>query len=201
MTANSPLSPSAADELWLRMASRYGHSWVSQYGATPAGFAGAEWRETLAGISPAQLRVGFSSDALRGSDWPPSSSAFRAMCLSIPSRAAVRIEIDAKDSRRSQFTLLVLSKITDRYRFRTDGEYADRMLSEAYNEAREHVMRGGELPPGPAAEIEHQREEHAPARAETARSQLDAIASSLRLADIERADEAVAEHRMEARGS
>lgn len=60
---------------------RYGHRWTSQFGERPVGAASAEWADTLASLTHAQLTHGFSVDALRGEDWPPSSTRFRAMCL------------------------------------------------------------------------------------------------------------------------
>lgn len=63
------------------MACRYGHRWSSQFGDEPDGLIAAEWRDTLAGLSLQQIRQGLDADAQRGSDWPPSSAYFRALCL------------------------------------------------------------------------------------------------------------------------
>lgn len=128
------------------MASRYGHAWVSQYGPSPAGFAGAEWRETLSGIDEARIKSGFTADIVRGADWPPSSTAFRAMCFDIPSVGEVRKQLSEKNADRSPFVNLVWRNI-DGHRYKmADADKADRILREAHAMAREHVMSGGALP-------------------------------------------------------
>ena len=85
------------DRIWLQMAARYGVSWTSQHGDAPDSFTGAEWRETLAGISPQQIKDGFAHDVLRADKWPPTSTMFRAMCLSekLPERELTVAEIAA----------------------------------------------------------------------------------------------------------
>lgn len=181
MAPRQPLSPSATDELWLRMASRYGHAWVSQYGAAPQGIAGAEWRSTLGALTAAQLREGFAADERRGSDWPPSSTTFRAMALGIPTLAVVRAGLSAKEPTR--FVRQVWQHI-DRYRFlHADQREGDRLLAEAYELARLHVMDGGELPPAPEALIEHTEPTRTPASPETVRAHMDAIAAKLAVTD------------------
>lgn len=151
----------------MRMASRYGHAWVSQYGPLPDGIVAAEWRDTLKGITVEQLRSGFAEDAVRASDWPPTSTRFRAMCLGIPSIALVRSEFDdlvehisrfgssaGASGTVSRFTRLAWSYI-DTYVFRHEasGRRADRMVREAYELASTFLMAGGELPEEPVAYI------------------------------------------------
>jgi hypothetical protein len=163
-----PLPQSATDELWMRMASRYGHAWVSQYGPLPDGIVAAEWRDTLKGITHEQLRAGFAEDAMRAADWPPTSTRFRAMCLDIPTMATVRLDIDrlvrallplgshghgSREVRVSRFARVVWSYINS-YEFRNEsGRRADRMLREAYELASAYIMDGGELPVEPVALI------------------------------------------------
>ncbi len=62
------------------MGSRYGHTWQSQHGNIPEGFAAAEWGGTLAGLSRDQIRYGMDQDRIRAGKWPPSSTEFAAMC-------------------------------------------------------------------------------------------------------------------------
>lgn len=147
----------------MRMASRYGHTWVSQFGASPGGIAAVEWRETLAGLTPAQIREGFDADAVRGDDWPPSSPRFRALCMGIPTLGSVRAEIRdmlnwsgrGQGSVVSRFARGVWSRINV-YSYRSaDGKLAERMLREAYELTRESVMEGGTLPVEPVAMVEH----------------------------------------------
>lgn len=174
MTKMPPLPKSATDELWMRMASRYGHAWVSNFGAQPNGIAAAEWRGTLAGITPAQLREGFEADVLRADNWPPSSAKFKAMCYGIPSVASVRAEIvdylayrkplNGSSSRplMSRFARGVLARL-DSYAYRNAaGKAADRIFEEAFQRTREFVMEGGTLPVDPVALIEEKTPEHKP---------------------------------------
>ena len=82
-------------------------------------------------------------------DWPPSDTAFRAMCLGVPTLAAVRFEL--RGQQYSAFARLVWQHL-DTYAFsRAETGKAERMVKEAYNLARVHVMRGGALPAEPVA--------------------------------------------------
>ena len=159
--ARTPLPSSAMDELWMRMASRYGHAWVSQYGPLPDGIAAAEWRSTLWGLTPEQLREGFEADAVRGSEWPPSSPKFRSMCFGVPSIASVRLEISdmcryagmGQESIVSRFTRGVWSRINS-YAYRNaTGKVAERMVADAYELTKEFVLEGGTLPVDPVARL------------------------------------------------
>lgn len=168
--------------LWQRMAEIYGHRWTSAYGDDAGASAGQTWAKGLAGVRPEQIATGLESALVSAEPWPPTLPEFRAMCLGIPSFAAVRSELAARDVRRSAFARLVWSML-DLYRWRTaDADRADRLLREAYDVAREHVMRGGELPPDPVAEIEHAPEPHVPAAPEVARAHLDALRETLEVA-------------------
>lgn len=138
--------------LWQRMADIYGHRWTSAYGDDAGGGAGQTWARGLAGLSAAQIAKGVEAALVSADEWPPTLPAFRAMCFNIPSFAAVRLELAAKDAQRSPFARLVWSNLdTHRYRH-VEADKADRLLREAYEMAREHVMRGGELPE-PLAEL------------------------------------------------
>ena len=184
-----PLSPSATDELWLHMASRYGHAWVSQFGPAPDGIAAAEWRSTLAGLTREQLREGFEADVMRGDDWPPSSPKFLAMCLGIPSIASVRHEIEqmlrwsdhSQGSLMSRFARGVWTRI-DGYTYRSaPAKLADRMLREAFDLTREFVMEGGTLPVQPAGLVEHQPKERKPADPAVVKQHIDKLAEMLKI--------------------
>lgn len=177
----------------MRMASRYGHAWVSQYGPLPDGIAAAEWRDTLAGVSREQMRDGFAEDSLRASDWPPTSTRFRAMCLDIPTIAEVRFDIsklvratnhhanNSSELQISRFARLVWSYL-DTYAFRHETDKrADRMLREAYELASAYVMDGGELPMEPVALIAApEQKPHQPADPAVGRAHMDKIAEILR---------------------
>jgi hypothetical protein len=193
MTKNLPLPKSATDELWMRMASRYGHAWVSQYGPLPDGIAAAEWRGTLAGLDAAQLREGFEADVLRADSWPPSSTKFKAMCFGIPTQATVRAEVADYLSYRpplggpnerpmvSRFARGILARL-DSYAYRTaTGKTADRIFEDAYQCTREFVMEGGTLPVAPVALIGKEKSEFKPAPPEVVAEHLAKMAAILRI--------------------
>lgn len=164
---SSKAKPSQAllNAFWLGMTEEFGHAWTSQYGTDPN--PDSAWAEALYDVSIDQLKRGIFAMRLLASDWPPSVGRFRAMCLGIPSLAHVKHELANK--KRSPFVVQVW-RYLDSYRFsRANQEDADRMLSDAYYLASEHVMAGGALPDQPAGEIENESEQRKPASEEVAR--------------------------------
>lgn len=136
------MSATSLRTLWLRMAEVYGHRWTSAYGEDPETGAGETWAKGLSGVSPKQMAAGLSSCVASADPWPPTLPEFRARCLGIPALAAVRLDI----AKAQPFTQLVWQHL-DGYRYsQAPAEQADRLLREAYELAREHVMRGGALP-------------------------------------------------------
>ncbi len=160
--ANRPLPRDLLHFVWLRMAARYGHAWVSQYGPAPDGPVGAEWRETLGALTRDQIDEGFRTDAARGADWPPSSAAFRRGCLGIPTLAKVRHELRPGNPTPSRFARGVWQRIDGWTYQRAEAEKADRLVREAYELTCEAVMRGEPLPVEPVAELEQQQPERKP---------------------------------------
>lgn len=148
-----PLDDALTGLLWSRMAARYGHAWVSQYGTEPRGVVAAEWRDTLTGVTRDMLREGFDADAARGDDWPPSSTKFRALCFAIPSFEAIERQSRAGATSHSSFARLVHGFIDGWEYQRADADKARAMLKAAYQLATEHVLAGGNLPEEPVAYI------------------------------------------------
>lgn len=139
--------------LWQRMTEIYGHRWTSAYGEDAAGSAGKTWARGLSGVAPAQIAAGLEEALVSADDWPPTLPRFRAMCMGIPPLAAVRANIAGGAAIRDRFAALVWQNL-DAYRWRNaDAETADRLLRDAYEVAKERVMRGEELPPAPVAAI------------------------------------------------
>ena len=139
-------SKSVLNEFWLRMATLFGHTWVSQYGASPNGIAGETWSGVLADLTDDQLALGLRECVVLGGEFPPSAPKFRALCFALPSIREVREQIADPDSSLSPFAVLTRS-LLDHYNYRqADGRTQDRMLREAYADAKDHVMRGGRLP-------------------------------------------------------
>lgn len=105
--------------------------------------------------------------------WPPTLPEFRGRCLGIPSLQEVRLGLHGKN--RTPFCILVWQQI-DGYLFKqSSADKAERMLKDAYEFAREMVMRGHPLPEMPEAAIE--QEEHVYKRA--SRDSVEAAAEAL----------------------
>lgn len=139
----------------------------------------AEWGETLAGLTRAQIQHGIAIDGRRCSEWPPSSTRFRAMCMDIPSFAALRYEFAHGEVPRTPFGLLCWSKV-DAYRLRrADQTEADRLVHNAYDLAVAHVLEGGTLPVVHEALACAGPPERRPAPPEVAKRHIDAMLDSL----------------------
>lgn len=156
MTTTSP-SPEPASErvmrqLWQRMAEIYGHKWVSAYGEDAGKGAGLTWAKGLSGLGPQKIARGLEAALVSAEPWPPTLPEFRALCLGIPSLAAVRTEFRG-GAAATPFGRLVWGHLDPYLVKRVDAEKADRMVRDAYETAREWVMRGGELPAEPVAVI------------------------------------------------
>lgn len=148
---------SRAEYLWAHMASRFGHTWVSQYGDDPNGMAGHAWNQDLQGLSRAQLDAGIAALRDEPSDFPPSAPRFRAMCFGIPPFAAVNVELLTRtSSQRSAFARMVWQHV-DGYQHRhAHAKDAERMRRDAYAEAARLVMAGEALPGPISGELEFQ---------------------------------------------
>lgn len=145
----------------------YPHRWKSAIGPDANSVAGKEWAEALAELTPHQIRRGLKAcrDGLGPVDFPPSIPRFRELCFDLPPIAEVRREIGSRDAERTPFGLLVARGI-DMWAYRqADAHAAERMLREAYAEARAHVLAGGELPvvlPALTDDTERERPEASP---------------------------------------
>lgn len=181
--------------LWQRMAEIYGHKWTSAYGEDAGASAGQTWAKGLAGLTGTQIAFGLSAALASADEWPPTLPKFRALCFGIPSFGVVRSEINARDSKRSPFAMLVWSRL-DGVRYRAaDADKADRLLREAYDESVEHVVRGGDLPEARIEIAAPIAEPRKPASPEVARKHL---ADLMRL--VAKDEELpIVEHRMEQR--
>lgn len=113
--------------------------------------------------------------------WPPTLPEFRSRCLGIPSLQEVKLEIHS--GQRSPFTIMVWQQI-DGYLFKqSSADKSDRMLRDAYELAREMVMRGQPLPEVPEAAIAHAEPEFKPASKESAEAALAELGSLFRIRD------------------
>jgi hypothetical protein len=131
-----------------RFAAMYGHKWASSFDDAD-GLASDTWAKGLIGTTPKQLAHGLEACITRNDEWPPTLPEFRAMCLNVPSLAAVKAEFLNPQADRSRFGLLVWRTI-DAHAFRHADQFsANRLLTEAYEVAREQIMRGEPLPEHP----------------------------------------------------
>lgn len=149
------------------MAGLFGHTWTSQYGAAPDGIGGDTWAVALGGLHGWQLAQGLQATMMLGGEWPPSAPRFRALCLGIPEFASMRLNLRAEHAERAPFSILVW-RFIDSYSYGKGARERDeRLLRDAYDEARAHVMAGGALPEPAAAALEHTPRPFVPASPET----------------------------------
>jgi hypothetical protein len=81
-----------------------------------------------------------------GNGWPPTAPEFRALAFGVPPVTALLAEFETADRERTPFARLVWSYV-DSWAYRqASRDQAGRMLREAYEKAREHVLQGGALP-------------------------------------------------------
>lgn len=181
----TPLPEAHTRRLWLRMAEIYGHRWTSAYGVDVSTGAGGTWAKGLAGLSAQQIAAGLGAAMASADPWPPTLPQFRAMCLGIPTLAAVACQLSKPGAEATPFVRLVWQNL-DGWAFRhADQREADRLLRAAYEIACEHVMRGQPLPE-PSLGIEADAPKpRRPASDEVAREAMARIASVIGLSQGE----------------
>lgn len=164
--------------MWVRMAAIYPHRWVTGVGESPEREDGRlkpqgdEWMRAIAGLSDEQIATGLEACRLHGTPYVPTPAEFRGRCLGIPDLAVVRDEIDTRSwSRFSRLVWLggvdsngVRWPGLDRSNYLTEPKSAGmKLLEMSYRRAYDHVMRGGELPELPVAEIAEEPRDFKPA--------------------------------------
>ena len=110
---------------------------------------------------------------------------FRVLALSIPSKARVRLDLDAsmldQTFVRTPFVTLVYSKI-DWYQWRQSNAFEQRtMLTEVYDECVEHVVLGRPLPNPAGPALTHDKGEPEPKEhdPEVAKAAMEAMKKEL----------------------
>ena len=144
--------------LWERMAAMYGNAWASAQGLAPQRedgsltIAGETWGQALGGLGAAELGAGLSACLAEGAEFPPSAPRFRVKCWEFMDSHAYRM---------------------------VDRREADRMLRDAYEQARDFVMRGGALPEVVAELPSPEKPKPKKASPETAAPHIAAVAEML----------------------
>lgn len=152
---------------WARMVAIYGGKWARDYGDACENddgtltVTGDTWQRGLAGVSEQQIAAGLQACLTSADPWPPTLPAFRALCLGVPPLRSVLHEINAylrsgsRDGHESTPFVRLVWRHLDTHRLRhADADRVDALVRDAYEIAREAVMRGEPLPEPPAGAIE-----------------------------------------------
>lgn len=156
------------------MTAIYGARWVSAMGASPedaAGkltVAGDTWAQGLAGLTGDQLACGLRACVHAGDGWPPSLPEFRLSCMGVPTIADTRHNLREKFEDFHPFTLMVYRRLDYWNYQRAEIRQGEKMLLEAYEEARAAVLRGEPMPQKPQL-VTHTPQAPKPADPEIAR--------------------------------
>lgn len=139
-----PLPPAALDLITATMTSAFGHRWTSAHGDNFAETSGRIWALELAGIGQRGLQRGLEQ-AVR-LEWPPVLAEFKGMCLGVLPLATVKLQREGKASDQHPFTILVGRFIAYHEWRMADPPRQERMLQQAWEQAREHLLAGGKMP-------------------------------------------------------
>lgn len=181
---SEPIPGAFLRRVWERMAAIYPNRWRAAMGDSPNSPEGGltvygdTWAKGLAGLRPDEIARGLEACITRSDPWPPVLAEFRALCLAIPSMAQVREDLTREHADREPFTIMVARRL-DGHRYRTaDAREAERLLREAYDDAREARMRGEPLPE-PLLKVAHDPAPPTPAPREVAQAYMDTIRREL----------------------
>lgn len=180
-----PIRRAALRRLWARMASIYGYRWNSSYDASPeddAGeltVAGDTWQRGLLGITERQVGAGIAACIASSDPWPPTLPEFRALCLGVPTFAAACWQVRQPADRKTRYAVLMWRYLDGWQLSRATNAEAEKLLRSAYEQARDHVMRGGALPPPAEALAPPVKAEPKPASPEVAAAAMRGIAEKL----------------------
>jgi len=159
LTEPAPMSVGMVARLWVAMISVWGHKFSSHNGELPVDDFGELtvgalfWAKGLAGFGESTIMAGIQKAMMDGNTWPPNLPEMRLLCMGVPSLADVRHDLKADSGTRKPFTRLVWQFI-DGYQHRNAStDAAGRMVRDAYELARDHVIRGGALPSVAAGEL------------------------------------------------
>lgn len=128
------------------MTATYGHKWTSTHGDDFATGPGRLWAKELAGVGPKRLARALEVWVSGGNEWPPTLVELKSACFGIPAMPVVKLERAGPASEQSGFTILVGQMIDSTEWRMADFRFQQRLLIDAYEMAKAHVLAGGLLP-------------------------------------------------------
>lgn len=178
----APLPETALDLIAATMIAAFGHRWTSIHGDNFAATSGRIWAIELAGLGQRAIARGL--DLAVREAWPPVLADFKGMCIGVLPLTTVRQQRAGKAIDQQPFTVLVGRFISETRWRMGDDVGRDRMLQQAWEQARDHMLAGGALPQyTPAAQqltVEDERPPPPPIMV-TAAEAMEEIKRSLRI--------------------
>lgn len=168
------------------MTAAFGHRWTSSHGDNFAETSGRIWAIELAGLGKSEIQRGLAV-AVRET-WPPVLSEFKAMCMGVLPITVVQLQRAGPAAQQEPFTILVGRFISYHEWRMADPSKQERMLQQAWQQARDHVISGGDMPEYiPAAmQIAADVADEAPPPVRlTAQEAIEEIRKALRIRDAE----------------
>lgn len=126
------------------MTSAFGHRWTSSHGDNFAETSGRIWAMELAGFGQKAIARGLEQ-AVK-CEWPPVLAEFKGMCRGVLTLATVKAQRAGDASSQSPFTILV-GRFIDYTEWRmADPVRQEKIIHQAWEMARDHVIAGKEMP-------------------------------------------------------
>lgn len=126
------------------MTAAFGHRWTSIHGDNFAETSGRIWAIQLAGLGQRAIARGLEL-AVRET-WPPVLADFKGMCLGVLPLNTVKLQRAGTASDQHPFTILVGRFIAYHEWRMADPVRQERMLLQAWEQARDHILAGGAMP-------------------------------------------------------
>lgn len=140
----SPLPVAALDLIAATMTAAFQHRWTSIHGDNFAETSGRIWAIELAGFGQRAIQRGL--DASVKLEWPPVLAEFKGYCVGVLPLATVKAQRAGTASAQHPFTVLVGRFIPYHEWRHADAPRQEKMLQQAWEQAREHLLAGGAMP-------------------------------------------------------
>lgn len=126
------------------MTAAFGHRWTSVHGDNFAETSGRIWAIELAGFGQRAIQRGL--DVAVKLEWPPVLAEFKGYCVGVLPLATVKAQLAGPASAQHPFTVLV-GRFIPHYEWRhADAARQEKILQQAWEQAREHLLAGGAMP-------------------------------------------------------